>query len=131
MADVSDVCNALVTLAAQAVYPNGTGQASIANTGVRLFQGWPLPQQLDADLKAGVCQVSVYPRPEERNTARYPQDWQQRTLNTPTLASFSGSDPQLTGVLAGKAPVSSAINLGNKGAPPSVEEVISAARGMF
>ena len=52
-------------------------------------------------------------------------------LNTPTLAIFSGSDPQLTGVLAGKAPVSSAINLGNKGAPPSVEEVISAARGMF
>ena len=100
MADVSDVCNALVTLAAQAVYPNGTGQASIANTGVRLFQGWPLPQQLDADLKAGVCQVSVYPRPEERNTARYPQDWQQRTLNTPTLGlAINGQQVTVSGTI--------------------------------
>ena len=100
MADVTDVCNVLVTLAAQAVYPNGTGQASVANTGIRVFQGWPLPQQLDADLKAGVCQVSVYPRPEERNTARYPQDWQQRSVNTPTLGlTINGQQVTVSGTI--------------------------------
>ena len=85
MADLSDVGNALVALAAQAVYPNGTGQASVSGSAVRLFPGWPNPQQLDADLKAGGAQVSVFPRPDERNTTRYSKDWQQLSVNAQTL----------------------------------------------
>lgn len=42
-------------------------------------------------------------------------------LGRPTLALFSASDPQLTGVLAG--PLAS--NLGRRGAPPAVAEVLA------
>jgi hypothetical protein len=85
MADETDVSNALVALVAQTVYPNGTQQPSITGFDIRVFAGWPISQNLDADLKAGKTNVSVYPRQEERNTTRYPQDWQQLSVNTPTL----------------------------------------------
>lgn len=85
MADLSDVGNALVAFAAQTLYPNGTGQPSVAGFGVRVYQGWPNPQQLDDELKAGIAHVSVYPHPEERNTTRYSKDWKQLWISSPTL----------------------------------------------
>lgn len=39
-------------------------------------------------------------------------------LGRPTLALFSGSDPQLTGAYAGDPPISPLRNLGNAGTPP-------------
>lgn len=50
MADISDVTRALVNLAVAAVYPNGSGAASISGHPVRLYQGWPDPVRLDQDL---------------------------------------------------------------------------------
>lgn len=44
-------------------------------------------------------------------------------LDRPTLALFAGSDPQLTGVLAG----SRALNLGAEGVPPEPEATITTA----
>jgi heptosyltransferase-1 len=44
-------------------------------------------------------------------------------LGRPALALFSASDPALTGVLAGTP----AINLGSRGQPPSVDDVLTAA----
>jgi hypothetical protein len=96
MADVIDVQNALVALAANALYPNGTGQPSAA-AGVpcKVYAGWPTQSQLDADLAAGIAHVTVFPRPEERNTTRMPLDWQQQTVNTPTL-TLTVSGQQIT-----------------------------------
>lgn len=85
MADLSDVMTVLVNLAEVAVYPNGTNNPSVANVDVRIFSGWPIPANLDADLKAGKANVSVYPTSMERNTTRFETDWQQSTLNTATL----------------------------------------------
>lgn len=85
MADLTDVGNALVALAAQTIYPNGIGQASIANVDVRVFQGWPNPENLDVDLLAGKAQISVFVRPEERNTTRYPTGWKQQAAPVQTL----------------------------------------------
>jgi hypothetical protein len=85
MADLSDVQNALVTLAAQTIYPNGTAQPSVANAPVMIYAGWPVPTQLDTDLAAGKVHVSVYARPEERNTTRFSRDWQTLSVNTATL----------------------------------------------
>lgn len=65
MADMSDVADALVTAVAAVVYPNGTSAASITGAPVRIFQGWPSPQQLDTDLPAGTVNVSVWPTPRE------------------------------------------------------------------
>lgn len=50
MADLSDVTNYLAHAAASAVYPNGTGQPSVANMDVRIYEGWPNGAQLDLDL---------------------------------------------------------------------------------
>jgi hypothetical protein len=77
MADTSDVENTLVALAAAAIYPNGTSQPSIVNAGVKIFRGWPVSDNLDADLAAGIANVSIFP-PEgmERNTTRWPRDEQ-------------------------------------------------------
>lgn len=85
MADLTDVENALVALIAGAIYPAGTGQPSAPGTPVKIYAGWPLPQQLDADLKTGACHVSVYSRPEERNTTRFTGDWQQATVNAAVM----------------------------------------------
>jgi hypothetical protein len=96
MADVTDVVDTLVGLISGLLYPNGTANPPSVRTNVRVFAGWPIPDQLDTDLAntaAGtpavpdpqICQVSVYPLPAERNTTRYLQQWQQASINTPTL----------------------------------------------
>jgi hypothetical protein len=102
MADISDVNSALVAIVAQAIYPNGTAQASVVAAGVRIYPGWPNPQQLDADVKVGVSHVSVYPRAEERNTTRYSKDWQQRSLAVATITATVNAQ---TIVIAGAMPV--------------------------
>ncbi|WP_036048702.1 hypothetical protein [Bradyrhizobium sp. Tv2a-2] len=75
MADLSDVTAYLAQQAFIAVYPNGTGSASVAGMDCRIFEGWPLPDQLDNDLTGfmmengdkvkrpgGVCaNVSIFP----------------------------------------------------------------------
>lgn len=85
MSDLSDVQNALVNVISGIAYPNGVAAASITGVPVRIYAGWPIPLQLDADLKAGICHISVYPRPEESNTTRYDNTWHPATLNVATL----------------------------------------------
>lgn len=79
MADLQDVCDYLVQVAASAAYPNGTSQSSVAGMDIRIMEGWPLPEQLDRDLggtmlsgtppapvprPGGPCaDISVYPMP--------------------------------------------------------------------
>jgi hypothetical protein len=48
VADLSDVLDAVAGLAAMAVYPNGTGFASITGKQVTVGDGWPKPADLDA-----------------------------------------------------------------------------------
>lgn len=93
MADISDVETALIAAITGAIYPNGSSSPStivLANGTVlnsRIFGGWPLPGTLDADMAAGVptgsapvIDISVYAQPGmERNTTRYPQEWQTLT----------------------------------------------------
>jgi hypothetical protein len=77
MADLTDVTAFLATLSASAVYPNGTSQPSVAAMDVRIFEGWPLAEQLDLDLAGQVlvngvpatrtggplANVSIFPMP--------------------------------------------------------------------
>lgn len=45
------------------------------NDNVRIYRGWPIAAELDADLLAGTAHVSVFSMPNtERNTTRYPRD---------------------------------------------------------
>jgi hypothetical protein len=73
VADLDDVLNAFVTLCQSALYPNGVPGGSVAGIPVKIFPGWPIPQDLNKDIAAGKAQVSVYARPEEKNTTRYPK----------------------------------------------------------
>ena len=110
MADQSDVENALVTIIAGALYPNGTGSPSVPGPDCRVYRGWPLPAALDADLAAGRINVTVFPSGGAgRNTTRYAEQWtatpQQPTLTASVAGNtidFGGTaDPgQLAGVLA-------------------------------
>ena len=66
MADVTEVGQALVAVLAQAAYPNGTTQPSVGNCPILIYQGWPNPQQLEADVRAGKAHISVFPRPGDK-----------------------------------------------------------------
>ncbi|MBV9784784.1 MAG: hypothetical protein JO264_13325 [Acidisphaera sp.] len=109
MADQSDVENALAALVSAALYPTATG----AGTLYRVYRGWPNAAALDADLAAGVLNVSIYPADDERNTTRYFDQWIVPVTVTATLSasvsgnvvSFAGTAGagQLAGVLADNA----------------------------
>lgn len=109
MADASDVCNTLVGLIAGTLYPNGTGNPSVANAPIKVFNGWPVQTQLDTDLAAGTSQVSVYPLPTERNVTRHDWSWQQLALNTATLALTIGGGPTVT--VSGTVPITTPHNV--------------------
>lgn len=66
MADISDVTTYLSNATLAAVYPNGTSQPSVAAMDVRIFEGWPLPDQLDRDMAGTMLSGNppiVVPRP--------------------------------------------------------------------
>ena len=60
MADLSDLTAYLATTAANAVYPNGTSSASVVDMDCRIYEGWPIPDQLDLDM-AGQMMNSATP----------------------------------------------------------------------
>jgi len=84
MADILDVQNVLAGLVANAVYPNGTSMPSVGNCPIRIYPGWPLPGSLDADLAAGIVNVSIFPR-TATPTTRFDVDWQTLDINEATL----------------------------------------------
>ena len=57
MADLGDITAALLGIASTAVYPSGNAGPSVTGTPVRLFEGWPLADQLDLDM-AGNMKVA-------------------------------------------------------------------------
>ena len=83
MADMTDAGNALVTLIAAIVYPQGTAAASLTGDRLLVYQGWPDPVTLASDLAGGSIHVSVFPRPGDTVTSISPDDddWQEVSNN--------------------------------------------------
>lgn len=78
MPDLSEVENVLVSLLTQIVYPNGTAADSATGDRVKIFRGWPIPGNLDADLKAGIVNLSVFPKDSEKNATRATgREWEE------------------------------------------------------
>ena len=107
MADYTDVQNSLVTLAANAIYPNGTGQASVTGFGTYVYAGWPNAQQLNSDLTAlnagtgGRIHVSVFATNIERDVSRY-FPW-QTAISTPQatlVITVTGSQVVIGGTVS-------------------------------
>lgn len=101
MADIIDVQNALCAAVTQTLYPNGAGQPSLIGAPLNIYAGWPQDAALNADLAAGIVDVSVFPTQTERNTTRYPRyDAQDLVINTPTLAlSINGQQVTVGGAM--------------------------------
>jgi hypothetical protein len=101
MADFTDVANALRDTIAAALYPNGIGSPSAVGFGVQVYQGWPEPEKLDADLKAGLGHVSVWPTPNEKPVADHFPDWQTLSITAPTLtATLAGQAITIGGTVS-------------------------------
>ena len=88
MASITDAANAVVAAVAAALYPDGVdpdNPNSAAGMPCKVYMGWPLPKNLDDDMAAGTVNVSVFPRPGERITSRYFEQWQMTIAPNPTL----------------------------------------------
>lgn len=95
MADIADVEQALVNEITAAVYPGGPG-TSIIGADARIYRGWPNGRTLDADLAAGLINITVFPQPGmTRNTTRFPLDYLTISVPTPTI-TVSTADSVVT-----------------------------------
>lgn len=98
MATISDVQDSLATLIVSILYPAPAPAASVLNYPVKVYPGWPSPEQLDLDLadspaKSGrptAAHVSIYPLPGERNVSRFQGKRQPRAVKAPTYGLTSG-----------------------------------------
>jgi hypothetical protein len=93
MADLADVEQALVSLILTTLYPSGTDQASIIGSQCRIYRGWPVAAGLNADLAAGVINVTVSPDQEPgKTTTRYFPKWQTApAVPTTTVSAQAGA----------------------------------------
>lgn len=100
MSDIVDVQNSLVAIVAGAVYPSGTGAASVSGLPVVVYAGWPTASRLDADLLTGKAHITVYPTMIEQNKTRYFKDWNQASVNTATVtATITGQTIVIGGAM--------------------------------
>lgn len=117
MADLADVQDGLATLLSGALYPNGvSGPTAVSASGmiVSIYSGWPAEAGLDADLLAGNAHITVFCRPESRNTTRYQTIQQDFTATTPALTlTINGRTVTVGGTVA--AGVNTAVIVGVKG----------------
>ena len=71
MADLADVEIALVELIA-GLFPDGVVPGPLTAAPCRVYRGWPVESALDADMAAGIVNVSVFSVPGSgRNTTRW------------------------------------------------------------
>jgi hypothetical protein len=111
VADLSDIENVLVSLITQAVYPNGTGEPSVAAAPCKIYRGWPIPANLDADLAAGTINISVFPQDVEQRTTRYSRAWMPLSIPTAALTlTVSGETITLGGTPSSPLNAAAVIN---------------------
>lgn len=109
MADLSDVLNAMVGLATGAIYPLGAPYTE-AHGGppvdTTIYAGWPDGATLDEDLGlkpalaggAKLLHVSVFARPEEKDTTRWPDSYTETQPDANTyFAAVSGQTVTISG----------------------------------
>lgn len=113
MADLDDVLHVMADLISGAIYPNGTDHASAIGANVRIYPGWPVPNVLENDLQVGNAHISIFPRPEERNTTRYAPEYGE-VVTTPTTitAHVSGNVVNIGGTISTPQAVMVLLNFG-------------------
>lgn len=88
MATIRQVENSIATLVDSVVYPSGHLMPSITGNLVRIVIGYPISEQLDNDVAAGIAQIRVFPiGKSDKNTTRFPKIWNTVNISAPTLTS--------------------------------------------
>ena len=106
MATLSDLRAALAQAVGAALYPAGVPAGSnpsspVAGCPIRIFQGRPEREALDADLAAGTVNVSVFIQSGGRNTSRYPVVDTVLSIPATTLSwSVAGIQATVTGTVS-------------------------------
>jgi hypothetical protein len=104
MAELADIRLALANIISAAVYPNGTGAASVISglTGkCAVYQNDPKPEDIDTRLLSGDVLIAVVDTAAGRSTARYFFYETVTTPPAPTLAwTVSGNTATLTGTVS-------------------------------
>jgi hypothetical protein len=91
----------LVGLVAAALYPNGPNAASVPGPDCRIYRGWPNAAALDADLRAGKVNVTMYPASGTgRVSTRYVQEWVGTPVPPSLTAQVSGVSVTFGGLMA-------------------------------
>ena len=86
MADYSAVETAIVGQIVAALYPNGTGSASIIGPTCSVERGWPTEADLRSATGSGTQLIRVFAIPGmSKDAERYPRIWQTLSQATPTL----------------------------------------------
>lgn len=99
MADLADVEDALAALAGQALYPDGPEESSVLGVVCRVFRGWPNSAALNADLTAGLVNVTVAPDTEAgRTTTRFTTRWHAQPTATRLAATVTGNTVVFSGL---------------------------------
>jgi hypothetical protein len=87
MADLSDVEIAVASYVTAAVYPQGVQAPAAIGAVCRIYRGWPIPAGLNADLAAGIVNVTISPDTGMgRTTTRYAPVW-SGTAEVPTISA--------------------------------------------
>lgn len=102
MASLTDILKQIAAQVAAIAYPNGTGQPSVAGIPLRVYPGWPVPNQLETDLASGWAHISVYPHGKDRKTTRYlGRTWIPLTEPVHTVVmTVAGSVVTLSGTIS-------------------------------
>jgi len=98
MADISNVEQAVADTITGILYPQGSSQSSIIGSVCRVYRGWPNSATLNADLTAGVVNVTIGTDNDSgRTTTRYLPEWQRIPGVPGTTASASGQTITISG----------------------------------
>lgn len=100
MPSQADAEDALVALITSALYPSGIGAAPAIAAESRVYRGWPNASALEADLAAGIVNVSVFSAPHSgHDTTRYLSSW----LPSPVVATLTVGVAGNTATFSGSA----------------------------
>nr|WP_294527306.1 hypothetical protein [uncultured Rhodopila sp.] len=101
MADISDVEQAITESVTASLYPEGSAQSSVVGVLCRVYRGWPNAATLNADLSAGIVNVTIAPENEPgRTTTRYLPEWQYTPVKPGTTATATGATVTIGGTPA-------------------------------
>jgi hypothetical protein len=106
MATISDLRAAIAQAVGGMLYPAGilagtNPPSPVAGCPVRVYQGWPEREAIDADMAAGIVDVTVNVLPGSVNTTRYPVVDVPISISPPTLAwEVEGTTATLSGTLS-------------------------------